>query len=66
MANKTQLLITSLLKTNSKVFFDRPDALTNKDIQNELELRAKTDQMLSRSRMKLLDQLFPTRPQSTD
>ena len=58
MANKTNLLVSALFKSTPKVFFDRPDVLSDAEIAEELAIREQTDQMLSRARIKLINQMF--------
>jgi hypothetical protein len=66
MADKGKELIKALFASSSKVFYDRPDVLSIEQVQEELDLREQTDQMLSRARLKLLDHMFPTRTSTTD
>jgi len=60
MSNKVKSLVDALFKSNTKVFYDRPDELSAADIAKELELREQTDRMLSQARMKLVNAMFQT------
>ncbi len=58
MPNKVQGLVDSLFKSNPKVFYDRPDALTSDAIRKELDERESKDLAASIKRLKAINVLF--------